>query len=78
MPVDDSYRRLNNSNIADVKNTGGRYGGMITAGLFIENFVYNNIPWIHLDIAGTAYISKPEKYMVFGKLLVFMLKLYIT
>ncbi|QWQ38395.1 leucyl aminopeptidase [Gemella sp. zg-570] len=66
MPVDDSYRRLNKSKVADVKNTGGRYGGMITAGLFIENFVYNNIPWIHLDIAGTAYLSKPEKYMVAG------------
>ncbi|MBU0278078.1 leucyl aminopeptidase [Gemella sp. zg-1178] len=66
MPVDDSYRRLNKSKVADVKNTGGRYGGMITAGLFIENFVYNNIPWIHLDIAGTTYLSKPEKYMVAG------------
>ena len=66
MPVDDSYRALNKSKVADVKNTGGRYGGMISAGLFIENFVANNIPWIHLDIAGTAYISKQEKYMEAG------------
>lgn len=66
MPVDDSYRALNKSTVADVKNTGGRYGGMITAGLFIENFVANNIPWIHLDIAGTAYLTKPEKYLPSG------------
>ncbi|MBF0713586.1 leucyl aminopeptidase [Gemella sp. GH3] len=66
MPVDNSYRALNKSSVADVKNTGGRYGGMITAGLFIENFVDNNIPWIHLDIAGTAYLTKPEKYLASG------------
>lgn len=66
MPVDNSYRALNKSKVADVKNTGGRYGGMITAGLFIENFVANNIPWIHLDIAGTAYLSKPERYLPAG------------
>lgn len=66
MPVDNSYRQLNKSKVADVKNTGGRYGGMITAGLFIENFVANNIPWIHLDIAGTAYLSKPDRYLTSG------------
>ena len=48
------------------KNTGGRLGGTITAGLFIEYFVANNVPWIHLDIAGTAYLSKPEKYLPKG------------
>lgn len=67
MPVDNSYRALNKSKVADIKNTGGRYGGMITAGLFIENFLADkNIPWIHLDIAGTAYLSKPEKYLPSG------------
>ena len=64
--VDDSFRKLNNSSVADVKNTGGRLGGTITAGLFIENFVANNTPWIHLDIAGTAYLSKPEGYLPKG------------
>ena len=63
MPVDNSFRKLNKSSVADVKNTGGRLGGTITAGLFIENFVANNVPWIHLDIAGTAYLSKPEGYL---------------
>ena len=51
---------------ADVKNTGGRLGGTITAGLFIENFVANDVPWVHLDIAGTAYLSKAEKYLPKG------------
>lgn len=66
MPADDSFRSLNKSKVADLKNTGGRLGGTITAGLFIENFVANNTPWIHLDIAGTAYLSQPEKYRPFG------------
>ena len=66
LPADDSFRELNKSTIADVKNTGGRLGGTITAGLFIENFVANNVPWIHLDIAGTAYLSKGEKYLPKG------------
>ena len=66
MPADDSFRELNKSTIADVKNTGGRLGGTITAGLFIENFIANNVPWIHLDIAGTAYLSKAEKYLPKG------------
>ena len=59
-------RELNKSSVADVKNTGGRLGGTITAGLFIENFVANDVPWVHLDIAGTAYLSKAEKYLPKG------------
>ena len=66
LPADDSFRNLNKSTVADVKNIGGRLGGTITAGLFIENFVANNTPWVHLDIAGTAYLSKPEKYLPQG------------
>ncbi|MDO4814355.1 MAG: leucyl aminopeptidase [Gemella sp.] len=67
MPVDDSYREKNRSTVADIKNTGGRWGGMITAGLFIEEFLADkSIPWIHLDIAGTSYLSKPYKYQPTG------------
>ena len=66
LPADDSFRNLNKSTVADVKNVGGKLGGTITAGLFIENFVANNTPWIHLDIAGTAYLSKAEKYLPKG------------
>lgn len=76
MPVDESFRKLNKSEVADVKNTGGRLGGTITAGLFIENFVANGTPWIHLDIAGTAYLSKAEKYLPKGATGVHVKSLY--
>lgn len=62
LPTSDEYRALNNSRIADIKNSGGRMGGTITAGLFLEAFT-NNIPWVHLDIAGTAFLSKPYGYL---------------
>lgn len=48
------------SDIADLKNLGGPYGGHISAGKFLEHFT--DYPWIHFDIAGTAFINKPEGY----------------
>ena len=63
LPNNEYYRDLNKSEVADLKNTGGRLAGTISAGLFIGEFVYNNKPWIHLDIAGSAYLSKPFKYL---------------
>ncbi len=51
LPLEQSYKSLIKSNIADMKNTGGRFGGAITAALLLEEFV-NDIDWIHLDIAG--------------------------
>ncbi len=62
LPTSDEYRALNNSRVADIKNSGGRMGGTITAGLFLESFT-NNVPWVHLDIAGTAYLSKAYGYL---------------
>ncbi len=59
LPNDDTIRKYNESEVADVKNSGGRLGGTITAGQFIENFIEEK-PWVHLDIAGTAYLSKPQ------------------
>lgn len=59
LPNDDTIRKFNDSEVADVKNSGGRLGGTITAGQFIENFIEEK-PWVHLDIAGTAYLSKPQ------------------
>ena len=47
------FDKIIDSDIADVKNTGGRFGGSITAAHFIRRFV-NKTPWAHLDIAGTA------------------------
>lgn len=55
------YKELIKSDIADLKNTGGRMAGTITAGLFIGEFVEDK-PWLHLDIAGTAWCDKPREY----------------
>lgn len=54
LPMWDEYREQIKSDVADVKNTGGRAAGSITAALFLQEFV-DGYPWVHLDIAGTAY-----------------------
>jgi leucyl aminopeptidase len=61
LPNSDDYKKLIKSDIADLKNTGGRHAGTITAGLFIGEFVQNK-PWLHLDIAGTAWTEKETSY----------------
>ena len=53
MPLGATYDKLIDSKFADMKNTGGRHGGSITAAQFIQRFV-KETPWAHLDIAGTA------------------------
>ena len=53
MPLGPEYDKLIDSQFADVKNTGGRHGGSITAAQFLQRFV-DDTPWAHLDIAGTA------------------------
>jgi leucyl aminopeptidase len=58
LPLPDAYNKQIESMVADVKNTGGRPGGSITAALFLQKFV-NGLPWAHLDIAGTAW-KKPS------------------
>jgi leucyl aminopeptidase len=57
MPLDEAYDKQIKSDIADMKNIGGRPGGSITAAQFIKRFV-NDKPWAHLDIAGMAWSSK--------------------
>jgi leucyl aminopeptidase len=52
LPIYDEYDELIKSDCADVKNTGGRWGGAITAAMFLKKFT--DYPWTHLDIAGTA------------------------
>ena len=59
MPISDGYDKLINSDIADMKNIGGRYAGSITAAQFLQRFV-NDTPWVHIDIAGTAWRQKPS------------------
>ena len=58
MPMQDSYKSGINSSIADLQNTGPRPGGSITAALFLKEFVNSNIPWAHIDIAGTCWTEK--------------------
>jgi leucyl aminopeptidase len=65
LPNFDEYKEQFKSDIADLKNTGGRMAGAITAGLFIAEFA-DNIPWVHIDIAGTADSDKVNGYSVKG------------
>lgn len=58
LPLEKNYMKLLKSDIADLKNIGGRYGGSITAGLFLQEFVADT-PWVHLDIAGPAFAERP-------------------
>lgn len=62
MPMFPEYGELIRTEIADIKNTGdGRWGGAITAAKFLEEFV-GDTPWVHLDIAGPAYLEKPKPW----------------
>ena len=61
MPLSAEYDKLIDSDIADMKNIGGPGAGSITAAQFLQRFIENDLPWAHLDIAGTAWLnaSKP-------------------
>jgi leucyl aminopeptidase len=61
LPLFAPYRKQIDSTVADVKNIGDRYGGAITAALFLKEFV-GDVPWAHMDIAGTAFSEKPGDY----------------
>ena len=60
LPLDAAYDKLIDSKFADVKNTGGRHAGSITAAQFLQRFV-NNVPWAHLDIAGVGMGSQQNE-----------------
>jgi leucyl aminopeptidase len=55
MPLPPELRRSLDSDVADISNMGDRYGGMLVAGLFLQDFVPDGLPWAHLDIAGPAF-----------------------
>ena len=55
MPLPEELRKSIDSEIADITNTGDRYGGMLVAGTFLKEFVAEGLPWVHLDVAGPAY-----------------------
>jgi len=65
LPLYPEYRRQIESVIADMKNTGGRPGGALTASSLLREFV-DDVPWAHLDIAGTAWIEKANGYSSLG------------
>ena len=65
LPMDEEYDELIKSDVAEIKNTGGRKGGAITAAKFLAHFV-EKTPWVHLDIAGTFETDKEKGYRVKG------------
>jgi leucyl aminopeptidase len=65
LPLDDDYKEILKSNIADIVNSGGRWGGAISAAMFLKEFA-EDTPWIHLDIAGTAWVEENKPWIAKG------------
>ena len=65
MPMDDEYKELLKSTFADLANIGGRWGGAISAAWFLKEFA-EDTPWVHLDIAGTAYLDDAKPFLAKG------------
>ena len=65
LPLGEEYREQLRSHIADLMNTGGRYGGAVTAAMFLKEFV-GDTPWIHLDIAGQAWMDEAKPWISKG------------
>jgi leucyl aminopeptidase len=65
MPLFDDYKELLKSEIADFTNTGGRAGGAISAAVFLKEFA-GDLPWVHMDIAGTAWAEEAKPYQPKG------------
>lgn len=65
LPLDPEYLDQIRSNIADIMNTGGRWGGASTAAVFLKEFV-DDTPWLHLDIAGTAWMEENKSWIAKG------------
>jgi leucyl aminopeptidase len=61
MPLFEEYRDYIKSDIADLKNSAGRVGSLVTSGFFLKEFA-GSTPWVHLDIAGTAWTDKDKSY----------------
>jgi leucyl aminopeptidase len=65
LPLDDEYKETLKSNIADMVNAGSRWGGAIFAAMFLKEFA-EDTPWIHLDIAGTAWMEESKPWIAKG------------
>jgi leucyl aminopeptidase len=65
LPLDDEYKEFIKSSIADIVNSGGRWGGSVTAAMFLKEFA-EDTPWLHLDIAGTAWMEDAKPWIAKG------------
>ncbi|MBI4535831.1 MAG: leucyl aminopeptidase, partial [Ignavibacteriae bacterium] len=65
LPLFEEYEKLVKSDVADVKNVGGRWAGAITAAMFLKKFI-GDYKWVHLDIAGTAIMDESLDYIPKG------------
>jgi leucyl aminopeptidase len=65
MPLDEDYKELLKSSFADLANIGGRWGGAISAAWFLREFA-GDVPWVHLDIAGTAFLEESKPHLAKG------------
>ena len=65
MPLDDEYREQLKSVYADIQNIGTRWGGACTAAMFLKEFA-GDTPWVHLDIAGTAWLDEAKPWLAKG------------
>ncbi len=65
MPLEEDYKEYLKSAFADIPNVGGRWGGAITAAMFLKEFA-EDTPWVHLDIAGTAWLDDAKPFMAKG------------
>lgn len=66
LPMYEEYKDNLKSDVADMKNTGSRWGGASAAGIFLQEFVNDKVAWAHLDIAGVAFLEKPQKELIKG------------
>jgi leucyl aminopeptidase len=65
MPLEDDYKDYLKNAFADIANVGGRYGGAVTAAMFLKEFA-DPTPWVHLDIAGTAWLDDGKPFLAKG------------
>ena len=65
LPLEDDYKDYLKSAFADLANVGGRYGGAVTAAVFLKEFA-EDTPWVHLDIAGTAWLDENKPFLAKG------------
>jgi leucyl aminopeptidase len=66
MPLDDEYRDQLKTVYADIQNIGGRWGGACSAAMFLKEFVEDTTPWVHIDVAGTAWLDDAKPFLAKG------------